>query len=150
MMNTENLYLSSITNSTTKEYETKKSMFDMSKNRTTLVYNKIEMVRRTTFICSSTCRKAEHVEQPEAIVLNAMETSLYGTNMENTDAGLLLYSNQYKHNAIHDNHINNTFMGMQITGYTTGGAYDNFITDVHAHFTPSPYGGSTFWGKGIE
>ena len=63
-MNTENLYLSSITNSTTKEYETKKSMFDMSKNRTTLVYNKIEMVRRTTFICSSTCRKAEHVEQP--------------------------------------------------------------------------------------
>lgn len=63
-MNTENLYQSSIANSTTKEYETKKSMFDMSKNRTTLVYNKIELVRRTTFICSSTCRKAEHVEQP--------------------------------------------------------------------------------------
>jgi hypothetical protein len=37
----------------------------MPKSRTTMVYNKIEMVRRTTFIYSSTCRKAEHVEQPE-------------------------------------------------------------------------------------
>ncbi len=32
------------------------------------VYNVIEMVRRTTFICSSTCRKAEHVEQRGIIV----------------------------------------------------------------------------------
>ncbi len=65
MMEANFLYLSSIANSTNKEYETKKATFDMTKSGTTLVYNKIEMVRRTTFIYSSTCRKAEHVEQPD-------------------------------------------------------------------------------------
>ncbi len=39
------------------------SLFDIPKSRATLLYYEIEMVRRTTFICSSTCRKAEHVEQ---------------------------------------------------------------------------------------
>ncbi len=34
------------------------SLFDIPKSRATLLYYEIEMVRRTTFICSSTCRKA--------------------------------------------------------------------------------------------
>ena len=43
---------------------------DLLKNlESALFFQVINSVQRTLFICSSTCRKAEHVEQPEYLLL---------------------------------------------------------------------------------
>ena len=57
------------TNCLVRHQPVEQSLFDIPKSRATLLYYEIEMVQRTTFICSSTCRKAEHVEQPKICIV---------------------------------------------------------------------------------